>query len=354
MKRKLFIILTLLFNLCGFSQNLITVRNNADYTKSLLMLNSNTGEINNTIQDGYYHNDSWSFIKYSTFNPQTNEIIGIARGKYLVKKNLLTNNSTYFTISEDEDNVKGVIMAGDRLFVSLSNAIQEINPSNGNVIETHILSNPNWTTRYLTYASDTQILYGYSGAGSLFKFNITTNQQTTLPLPGLIDDESYPENVDVIFAENRLFVIRDIEGNQVYTLFEIDTENASIINTHTYTTLSDDYSDLRALTFLADTHEICGIAVGFENTAKIVKYNINTNTVSSFDLPTLVDEEYYYSIIVAITEENLSLPDFNQEDGAKVIKAYNLLGQEIPVETYNQIIILKYDNGDRKKIYIRK
>src|SRR5690606_13697582 len=138
----------------------------------------------------------------------------------------------------------------------------------------------------------------------------------------------------------------------VHTLLEINTENGSIINTYTYTTDFESYGYMRKMTFLADTKEIC-TKIEVDN-PKIIKYNINTGIESSFNLPSLSDGEDYGEIVSIITEENLSMPELNQENQAKVIKAYNLLGQEVPIETYNQIIILKYDNGKTKKVYIKK
>ena len=49
----------------------------------------------------------------------------------------------------------------------------------------------------------------------------------------------------------------------------------------------------------------------------------------------------YGEIISTITEQNLSMLDYNQNSNYKIVKAYNLLGQEIPVDTNNEIIIVK-------------
>ncbi len=60
--------------------------------------------------------------------------------------------------------------------------------------------------------------------------------------------------------------------------------------------------------------------------------------------------------MISINSEDVLGLDENKTSKvkAKVLKAYNLLGQEIPIETYNQIIILKFDNGKSKKIYNQK
>ena len=40
------------------------------------------------------------------------------------------------------------------------------------------------------------------------------------------------------------------------------------------------------------------------------------------------------------------------EQGLTILKAYNLQGQEVPVDTRGEVIILLYDNGTREKTYI--
>ena len=363
MKTKLPITLTILFNLCGFSQNLVISKLNSERTPTLLTLDSNTGQILSNAD--YITNFDDNLPESITFNSQTNEIVVLDRlfQSKIVFKNIITNNETSIPLSGDYE-YQGVITADNRLFVTSDNILQEINRSNGNVIESYPINlNGGWNG-ILTYSNTTKDIYVLGVNGVIFKFDIITNEVTSLVLP--IIQNGLGGYLDIVFAQNRLFVIRTTIADG-YSLLEIDTENASIINTYDYITPINITNPQWDLTFLADTQEICAIIAGYqmpqegiyEYKAKVIKYNLNTNVENSFDLPTLYSNPSYNGsyggqIVSTSTEENLSLPEFNQEDGAKVIKAYNLLGQEIPIETYNQIIILKYDNGNHKKVYIRK
>lgn len=362
--KKITILALSLFSTYTFSQNLVITKRDYD-SNSLLTLNSNTGEILNSTDyitdfSSYYN----SAITSLSFNPQTNEIIRIEDNK-IILKSTITDDETYIVLSEDYE-YQGVITADNRLFVTAGNIIQEINPSNGDIIETHTLAtNISAYNRNLTYSSTTKDIYGLPKDTSgfsydvIFKFNIITNEETTLPLTGI-------NHLDIVVAENRLFtsgtlLYQNEDGYySYYVLHEIDVENGSIIDTYTYTggvmggINSSSYYGIRNLTYLADTQEICTMVSGVGYGARVVKYNINTNSESSFDLSVSENGDYYGYLISTVTEENLSMPELNQENQAKVIKAYNLLGQEVPIETYNQIIILKYDNGKTKKVYIKK
>lgn len=388
MKTKLFIVSALLCSAYAFSQNLVLGKMNYDgdtESHSLLTLNSNTGEVLNTTN---YVTDSWPM----SFNSQTNEIVGFdvnlgdGNSGKIVFKNINTNNETYITLPEDYEYYDRLITADNRLFVTTENTILEINPSNGNIIGTHTL-NLNIAPPYyayinrLAYSHTTKDIYGtvyglsfVDWGSTVFKFNIITNEETIFVLPESNGNES-SNHTGVVIAENSLFVSKRLSNSNnsttVNSLLEIDTQNGSIINTYNYTTNYMEGYNLPVidLTYLADTQEICALAkvdistgIVTESRAKIIKYNINTNVESAFELPTLYNNHLYLNydgfygerIISTVTEENLSLPEFQQENDTKVIKAYNLLGQEVPVETYNQIIILKYDNGETKKVYIKK
>lgn len=361
MKSKLLIVITLLFSVYSFSQNLVVGKLNSASIPTLLTLNSNTGEILNNVD--YVTDFDGNLPESITFDSQTNEIVVLDRiyQSKIVFKNIITNNETSITLSGNYE-YQGVIVADNRLFVTSDNIIQEINRSNGNVIGTYTLNlNGGWNGE-LIYSNTTKDIYVLGVYGTIFKFNIITNVSTSLVLP--VIPNGFGGYSDIVIAQNMLFVVKSTADG--YSLLEIDTENASIINTYNYNTPIENFSNPSLdLTFLADTQEICAIITGYElpqtgyyiYKAKIIKYNINTNTESFFDLPTLsnpIQGSPYSGIVSIITEENLSSTEFNQENEAKIIKAYNLLGQEIPIETYNQIIILKYDNGDSKKAYIRK
>ena len=353
--------LTLLFNVYSFSQNLIIGKLNSENIPTLLTLNSNTGQILSNVE--YVTDFGGDLPESITFNSQTNEIVLLDRlyQSKVVFKDIITNNETSVTLTENYE-YQGVITE-NRLFVTSNNIIQEINRANGDVIETYSLNINGWNGN-LIYSNTTKDIYGLGVEGIIFKFNIITNEETYLVLPAI--PNGFGAYLDIIFAQNRLYAIRTTIASG-YSLLEIDTENGSIINTYNFITPTENITNPQwSSTFLPDSQEICTIITGYqmpqegiyEYKAKIIKYNLNTNVENSFDLPTLYHNytnPYGGGLIVStITEENLSSPEFNQEDKAKAIKAYNLLGQEIPIETYNQIIILKYDNGNHKKVYIPK
>ncbi|MCF8322097.1 MAG: hypothetical protein K9I26_03030 [Flavobacterium sp.] len=366
MKKKLFIVFALTYSIYTFSQNLIVTKrdysNSSNYIHTLQKLNSSNGTVLNSTNFTTSFPSSYS-PKSLTFNSQTNEIFGIS-DNIITKNNIINSNEISFMLPmATSTDYGGIIIANNRLFVTkrdYSNSpiyihsIQEINQTNGNIISSYNLTSniPSSYNRDLSYSSLTNEIYGLSG-NIIYKYNITTGSEATLTLP-IIASSDYS---DMIIAENRLFVVkRDYSVNPtVHTLLELNTNNASIINSHIYTTSLTNYDKIKSLTFLADTHEICGLIKDFSNPQlfKVVKYNFINNSESSFDLSSQISTDYG-EIISTITEQNLSITEFNQNNNFKIVKAFNLLGQEIPIETYNQIIIVKFENGESRKLYNKK
>ena len=362
MIKKIVLIFALSFTTSIFSQNLYVTKrdysNSSNYVHSLQKLNSFDGAvINNT-------NFTTSFpSSYSpeslTFNSQTNEIFGISEN-IITKSNVITNSETSFTLPMGTStNYGGLVIAENRLFVTARdysvtpeiNYIQEINQANGEIINSHILiSNIQSYNRDLTYLSLTNEILGLCDS-IIYKFNILNNSQTTLILP-ILPNVQYD---DIIIAENRLFATtRDYSVTpNIISLRELSLVDGSIINTYNYATNLENYSYIDSLTFLANTREICGITRGYFNNDyyfKILKYNIANNTDTSIDLQSLTSVDYD-EIISTSTEQNLSINDFSQNTNYKIVKAFNILGQEIPIETTNQILIAKFENGETRKIY---
>lgn len=365
MKKKLFTVFALTFSIYTFSQNLIVTKrdysNSSNYIHTLQKLNSSNGTVLNSTNFTTSFPSSYS-PKSLTFNSQTNEIFGIS-DNIITKNNIINSNEISFMLpTATSIDYGGLIIANNRLFVTkrdgTSNptihSINEIDQMNGNLISSYNLSSsfPSSYNRDLSYSSLTNEIYGMSG-NIIYKYNITTGSEASLTLP-IITSSDY---TDMIIAENRLFVVkRDYSVNPtIHTLLELNTNNASIINSHIFTTNLTNYDKIKSLTFLADTHEICGIIKDFSNPQlfKIVKYDFINNFESSFNLTSQISTDYG-EIISTITEQNLSLIDFDQNNNFKIVKAFNLLGQEIPIETYNQIIIVKFENGESKKLYNKK
>jgi hypothetical protein len=362
MKNKLVIIFVLSISLNTFSQSLYVTKrdysNSSNYVHTLQKLNSLDGTVLNNNTFSTFFPNSYS-PRSLTFNSQSNEIFGIS-GNIITKKNCITNNEISFTLPAITSiNYQGLVIADNRLFltkndntvISETNYIEELNQSNGEVISSHILtSNIPYYNSNLTYLSSTNEILGLSG-NTIYRFNILNNIETSFTLP-TITNVQYD---DIVIAENRLFVTtRDYSVTpNVMSIIELSLFDFTIINTHNYTTNLENFSYIDSLTFLADTHEICGITKGYLKGNfyfKIVKYNIINNTETSFELPSQTSVDYD-ELISTITEENLSINDFNDNSNLKIIKAYNLLGQEIQLETYNQIIIAKYENGEIRKVW---
>ncbi|MEW5676783.1 hypothetical protein ABGT15_10750 [Flavobacterium enshiense] len=363
MKKKLSIAFAFSFSIYAFSQNLtITKRdysNSSNYIHTLQKLNSSNGTVLNSTNftTNFPSNSS---PKSLTFNPQTNEIFGIS-DNIITKNNIINSDETSFILpTATATDYGGIIIANNRLFVTkrdYSNSpiyihsIQEINQSNGNIISSYNLTSsiPSSYNRDLSYSSLTNEIYGMSG-NIIYKYNITTGSEATLTLP-VVASSDY---TDIIIAENRLFVVkRDYSVNPtIHTLLELNTNDASVINSHIYTTSLTNYDKIKSLTFLADTHEICGIIKNQVTSTnyKVVKYNFINNTENSFDLISPTSNDFGEIISTVSEQQNLSITGFNQNNDSKIVKAFNLLGQEIPVETYNQVIIVKFENGESKKI----
>ncbi|OOV16149.1 T9SS type A sorting domain-containing protein [Flavobacterium sp. LM4] len=330
MTKKLSYVFLLTVSLYSYSQNLLVTKrdysNSPTYVHSLQKLNSSNGTVLNN------ENFTTSFpSSYSpeslTFNAQTNELFGLS-DVIITKKNILTNSEASFTLpTATATDYGGIIMANNRLFVTkrdYSNSptyihsLQEINQTNGNVISTYTLNSsiPSLYNRDLSFSSSTNEIYGLS-RNIIYKYNILTSSETTLTLP--IDANT--EYTDMIIAENRLFVVkRDYSVNpQVHTLLELNTTNASVINSRVFATNLINYGKIESLTFLADSHEICGIIknqVTFVD-YKIVKYDFINNTESSFDITAQASTDFG-EIISTTTEQNLSVKEINQNISLKI------------------------------------
>jgi len=130
----------------------------------------------------------------------------------------------------------------------------EVNETNGSILNTY-----NYTTTFpgfeplksLIYNPETMEVYGISSNtssspidGSIIKFNIETNTESSISLPTL----SGGNYGDIIIADNRLFVTRDDFINQ--SLQEVNEVDGSIINTYNYTTTFPGSEPLKSLVYI--------------------------------------------------------------------------------------------------------
>ncbi|WP_445720390.1 hypothetical protein [Flavobacterium sp.] len=365
MKRKFLLTLILPISLLTYSQNLFVTKrdySNPTYIHTLQKLNSTNGSVIENIN--YTSNFPGSYSPRSlSYNHSTNEIVGLSDTNIITKKNILNGNESTLTLPlESSIDYQGIVVFNNRLFVTkrdYSNSptihyILEVNLNNGNIISSQTLTSniPTSYNRDLSFSNLTSEIFGMSG-NIIYKYNIINNSETTLTLP-IIASSDY---TDMIIAENRLFVVkRDYSiSPTIHTLLELDINNGSTINSHVYTTNLTDYDKIKSLTFLADTHEICGIIKDGSSPQnfKILKYNIFSNLENSFNLSSQSSIDYD-EIVSTFNEETLSNSSFENIENLKIVKAYNLLGQEISTETSNQIIIIQFENGMTKKVYNQK
>ena len=152
-----------------------------------------------------------------------------------------------------------------------------------------------------------------------------------------------------LFSQQLFVTKRDYSdsSNYVHSLLEINQENGNTISTYDFSSNFPNSYSPESLVFNSQSNEIIGIS-----DKTIVKYNLSTNIETSFELPTIQSVDYRDLILVqnnalGINDQNL------QKTVLKPQKAYNILGQEVPLDTKNEIIIIKYEDGSTKKIIIQ-
>ena len=255
--------------------------------------------------------------------------------------------------------------------------ILELNKTTGDVIDNHVFSTTDYALGSLTYDAFTNEIYGFTGyrqddidiadpgdastsddvsGGKIIKYNITTKTETSFSLP---DSPEMYHNYSIIIANGRLFATREDDSGNSFIL-ELNKTTGDVIDSYVFSTT--DYAP-GSLTYDASTNEIYGVSgyrrdddiadSGDASTnndvfeVKIIKYNIATKTETSFSLP-----EMYYNYNIIIINGNTSGVDaILSNENSKPIRAFNLFGQEVPLNTTNQIIIIEYENGFREKAY---
>lgn len=186
----------------------------------------------------------------------------------------------------------------------------------------------------------------------LLKYNILTEALNTFTLDGQNLGVSYK---GIIFADNRLFIRKDdYTGNQsVNYIIELNKNNGSIISTNQLTSNFMNYYPSNDLVYLNSTKEIACLFIT-DNDNMILKYNITNHNESLLMLPTenntSSSTENYRELVSKDSEQSLSNNQIEATtENSKIKNVYNLLGQKISLETYNQVIIIEYENGERIK-----
>ena len=231
----------------------------------------------------------------------------------------------------------------------------EIDQENGNTISSYdfvTLFPGSYSPESLVFNEQTNQIFGITSGGIIVKFNPTTNTENSFELPN-IQSVDYG---DLLIVNNSLFVTkRDYSdsSNYIHSLIEIDQENGNTISSYDFVTLFPGSYSPESLVFNEQTNQIFGITSGGINFGGIVvKFNPTTNTENSFELPNTQSVDY--GDLIIIQDSSLGFNDqFQQNTKLEPIKAYNLLGKEVPLNTKNEIIILVYKNGITKKVLIK-
>ena len=354
----LFLLLCLTLNSVFTQEFYITKRdftNPSNYVHSLLELNQTTGA---TIQTYDYTSTFPGFnaVESLTYNSTTKEIFGISEG-LILKYNIETDTESSFNLPAlTSGDYQDVIIADNRLYVTRRDfsdpsnyvhSILELNQNTGSIINTYdfTASFPGFNSvESLTYNPTTKEVFGISD-NLVLKYNIETKTETSFTLPELASGDYQ----DVVIASNRLFASRrdfSDPNNYVHSLLELNQSTGNIIGTYDYTTSFPGFSSVESLSYNPVTKEIFGISDNL-----VLKYNIETSNESSITLPELTSADYG-AIMILTDDDTLSIDDFElSERTYKIINTYNLLGQEIPANTLNEIIIVLFENGSAKKVY---
>lgn len=357
MKKKYFSVLAAFMFSGMYAQNFYVV-NQVDFENLLYIkeVNPVTGAILNT---HFFNSFSNNYGPESlSYRSSTHEIIGkisYYTSNTFIKYNILTNAETLLPVPVATELGESIIV-NDRLFVVedthfevAAPKIHEIDLNDGSIISTHDFTyGGDYSPLSMSFMPSTNTIFGiipWENANRITKYNITTNTQSLLTIAGTLEDYS-----NLIVAENRLFVTQRTsnEDGSLHDFFikEINPDTGEIISS---TELNFESSDnLQSLTFIPSSHEIVG-RIPFNDDEKLLKFNILTNTQS---IITIAATNQGFSDIISTEAGSIAgLENFDPaRNKGKVIRAYNFIGQEINIATYNQPVILEYENGAREKV----
>jgi hypothetical protein len=372
MKKKLLFGLAF-FNFVCHSQNLYITKStteNTVLTSSILELNPNNGTILNT----YSFNSIAPQLNTPSsllFDQNNNKIISFKGNKiFKFDLNLKVDENPIEGLSNANAPYSSTVLINNRLFAyklnNLNNfnytaTIIELSKIDGNEIGVHSWSSPFTITTNgygITHSDATNEIF-FNVGNRLLKYNIITEEESIFTLAGNDLGTHYP---GIVMAENRLFVRkRDFQNNQVRNyIIELNPLNASIIASHQLTIDFQNFYSTGKLDFLANSNKIVGIfggLIGNSDQNKILTFDISTNSENSFSLPTEVltptlSENYLE--LISTNPTVLANNNWQSKNNlGKIISVYNILGQKVKRETYNQVVIIEYENGFReKKIFI--
>jgi hypothetical protein len=365
--RKFYLIIIFISNY-GFSQNLYiskSVTENNSIKSYLSEVNSTNGTIINTYLFNQNNNPSL-FTTGLKYEEQSNTIYSF-KGNRIYKNSAsnFTDQTSFGGVPNALYPYREIIVINNRLFATnLTNTsgmnydltLYELNKTDGTILNTKNWSVFLTTNGYGTTISEsTHEIYNIIG-NHLIRYNIVSQETTFFNLPGINLGTSYR---GVVLAQNRLFVRKNNgDNNQLSTyILELDIINGAVIATHNLTSNFINYDSYDNLVYLPSTNEIvCSFyKLSATNETRILKFNINSNTANTFNLPSeiktaSIDENYGQLVVFDSNQFLGSIQLEKNKEDSKIKSVYNLLGQKVSIETKNQILFLEYENGQRKKI----
>jgi len=365
--KKIYCIVFILISAVLSSQKLFitkSVNDNSNVTAYFSKINTTDGSIMDDFQ--IINNEPTNYsIRGPVFDIQSNSIYSYS-GTRIFRHNI-DNFLDYSAMGGTVDFLypyDQIIAIKNRLFAMRSYntsgfnyeiTLFEIDKNDGSIIDTQtwtvVVTTNGWGSSFSPATNEIYIVLG----NNLSKYNIITQELNVYNLPGTDFGTFYP---GVICAEGRLFVRKKdfANGQSNNYLVEIDSQTGAVLATNILNpAIANLYYPGSQIVFLAETKEIACLYYGspsFVNQNVIVKFNIETNVETLLNLPTEIATSTFtenYGSLVSIDSEELGLDEFVQNSQSKILGVYNLLGQKVPEDTYNQILIVEYENGAREK-----
>jgi hypothetical protein len=367
MKHYFFLVYLCFVQSFVFAQNIYLTHRDYSSTPdvfTLIQLNESSGAVVNTntysTVAGVYSPESLDF------SASSREIIG-KTSTQVIFYHIDNHTERSFTLpSIAQTDYGDLVLANNRLFITKRDYsgspykyyLVELNQTTGAVIGTPYLFTTalvNYSPSSLTYLSSSNEIIGISDM-TVVKYNITTQAESSFTLSA----GASMDYGDVVVANSRLFVTkRDYSGSPtVHYMIELNPSTGAVIGTpYQFTTTLGPYSPA-SLTYLSGSNVIAGYSNNM-----IVKYNISTAAESSFALATQASSDY--GDLVSIDQGSggggggsTPVTSIKASDDTNIsrvmIKAWNILGQSLPLNTVNQLMMVEYNDGSREKIFIKE
>lgn len=372
--KKLYCVGLILITIMTYGQKLFitkSVTENATVSSYFSGINTTDGSIINNTQINTNASVTVTPVG-AIYDSQSNTIYAF-KGNRIFKYNAdnFSEATSFGGAVNSVDPYEQIVFINNRLFAMKSDntgsmnyqiTLYELDKNDGSILDTHT-----WTVWCdtngwgITFSAATHEIFIVLG-DNLSKYNIVTQELNVFNLPGMDLNTHYP---GIVFAQNRLFVRKKdfLNGQSNNYIVEINKDTGAVIASHSLNPLiGNNYYPASQIVFLAQTKEIACLYYGHPALANeniIAKYNIDTQTDTVLNLPseivTTTIAENYSSMVSVDSEDRLGVNEFQKnQENLKIKSVYNMLGQQVPLETYNQILIIEFENGQTgKRMYYK-